>query len=73
MSVLTQYNTAHRVLRVRQACQVAQISPATFWRRVKNDPFFPKPFPLGAHSRAVGIDADEFDAWLMQCKAWRNV
>lgn len=73
MSFSTQCNTTHRVLRVRQACQVAQISAATFWRRVKNDPLFPKPFPLGMNARAVGIDADEFDTWLAQCKARRGV
>jgi predicted DNA-binding transcriptional regulator AlpA len=69
MAISNLNQAVRRVLRVRQACEAAQISPATFWRRVQNDPNFPKPFPLGAGAKAVGIDAGEFDAWLLACKA----
>jgi len=61
-----------QVIRPKTVMQRAGISPATFWRRVKNDPNFPKVFPLGSESRAVGVFEDEFNAWLNQCSANRT-
>ena len=56
-----------QVIRPKTVMQRAGISPATFWRRVKNDPNFPTVFALGSGSRAVGIFEDEFEAWLDHC------
>jgi len=56
-----------QVIRPKTVMRRAGISPATFWRRVKNDPTFPKIFPLGEASRAVGVFEDEFEKWLNHC------
>lgn len=56
-----------KVIRPTPAWAKCGISAATGWRRVKDDPTFPKPFPLGTQSRAVGFFEDEIDAWLDDC------
>jgi len=57
-------STPRRVIRPETGWKRAGFSPATFWRRAKSDPKFPRLFRLGHGSRAVGMYEDEFEAWL---------
>jgi len=59
--------TPRRIIRPKEACRRGGFSYATFWRRVKNDPSFPKVFPIGQGGRAVGQFEQEFDDWLARC------
>ena len=55
-----------QVIRPKEVCRRSGFSSATFWRRKKNDPTFPRLFTLGT-GRAVGMFEDEFEAWLDHC------
>lgn len=57
---------AKRVVRPATAAKLLDVSLSTFWRRVANDPTFPRPFRLGGpHSRTTVIDAQELSEWIM--------
>ncbi|QWD12622.1 hypothetical protein G6704_02815 [Polynucleobacter paneuropaeus] len=47
---------------------MTRCSPATVWRRVLNDPTFPKPFKNG---RSTLWDYKEVLCWIDECKAKR--
>ncbi len=55
-------NIVPAVLRPTQAAAYIGASVPTFWRRIKEDPTFPRPFKVGPNSTAV-MRAD-LDAWL---------
>jgi prophage regulatory protein len=59
-----------KLLKAKQICEKIGFSLPTLWRKVKNDPTFPKPFKIGANSTAW--DAQEIDAWIENCKAVRG-
>lgn len=50
------------VLRPTQAAAYIGSSVPTFWRRVKDDPDFPRPFKVGPNSTVVMRAS--LDAWL---------
>jgi predicted DNA-binding transcriptional regulator AlpA len=51
-----------RAIRLPQVCSLVGMSKATIWRRVHDDPAFPKPFKL---SRGVTVwREDAVFAWL---------
>lgn len=52
------------VLRPRQGADYISVSLPSFWRLVKHDPDFPRPFKLSANSTAI-LRAD-LDAWLLK-------
>ena len=58
-----------QVLRLKQLKAVTNLSQATIWRRVKQDPTFPKPFSIGPNTTAW--DEAEVLAWLDHCKSNR--
>ena len=60
-----------RALRLKELRALTNLSPATIWRRSKQDPTFPKPFSIGPNSTAW--DEQEVMTWLENCKANRNV
>ena len=68
-----QATQTRRIIRPQTAMNRAGISRTTFWRRVKSDPTFPKPFRLGTGARAVGMFEDEFDSWLAECSRQRQL
>jgi len=51
----------HALVTVREACADARISPATFYRLVKNDPNFPALLKIGSGTR---IRSDEWLQYL---------
>ena len=59
-----------QAIRLPKVCELTGLAGATIWRRVKDDPAFPKPFKLGANSTAW--DAEEVTAWLEHRKATRE-
>lgn len=50
------------VLRIAQLVQKAGLSRQTIYRRLNNDPHFPKHFSIGSNS--VAWDEAEVDRWL---------
>ena len=58
-----------KLLKAKQICEYCGFSLPTLWRKVKNDPTFPKPFKIGANSTAW--DAEEIHEWIEICKARR--
>jgi predicted DNA-binding transcriptional regulator AlpA len=40
------HSAPSRAIRLPEVCRLTGISPATVWRRVHDDPLFPKPFKL---------------------------
>lgn len=54
--------TTSPVLRPKQAATYIGLSLPSFWRFVKEDQTFPRPFKIGANATAV-MRAD-LDAWL---------
>ena len=50
------------VLRIAQLVQKAGLSRQTIYRRLNDDPYFPKPFSIGSNS--VAWDETEVDRWL---------
>jgi predicted DNA-binding transcriptional regulator AlpA len=58
-----------QVLRPAQASERMGVSLSTFWRLVRRDPAFPRPFKLGGpSSRTTVVDADALSAWLTECR-----
>ena len=58
-----------QALRIPEVRNRTGLSNATIWRKIKQDPTFPKPFKLGANSTVW--DAGEITAWLEGKKAER--
>lgn len=58
---MTSASTKRRVIRPKQFAEKYGIGLSSFWRHVKTDPTFPRPFKLS--SRTTAIDEDEADAW----------
>jgi prophage regulatory protein len=56
-----------RVLRPKQFAEKYGIGLSSFWRHVKSDPTFPRPFKLT--ERTTAIDEAEADAWYQQKRA----
>ena len=56
--------------RPREVAKALGISPATFWRRVKNDPDFPQLIRLG--TRSVGIIRGEREQYVRKLMAERE-
>lgn len=55
-------NALTRAIRLPRVCEITASSKATTWRRVQQDPSFPKPFSL---SPGVTVwDESEILAWL---------
>lgn len=50
------------VLRPKAAAEYCGVSLTSFWRLVKNDPAFPKPFKITQAS--TGVFRDGLDKWL---------
>jgi predicted DNA-binding transcriptional regulator AlpA len=68
-SATQQISHSNRALRMRDVNHLTGLSPATVWRKVKNDPGFPRPYKL---SRGVTAwDEGEVIAWLESKKAQR--
>ena len=57
-------SVAHtRAIRLDRVCDLTGVSRATIWRRVLDDPAFPKPFKL---SEGITVwDEAEIIAWLV--------
>jgi prophage regulatory protein len=59
-----------QILRIPVVCQILGLSRTTVWRRVKNDPAFPRPVRLGTSTNsAVGFLEHEICAWLEKARA----
>lgn len=58
-----------QALRIPEVRNRTGLSNATIWRKLKQDPTFPKPFKLGANSTVW--DAGEITAWLESKKSSR--
>jgi predicted DNA-binding transcriptional regulator AlpA len=56
-------------INIKSFCTILSCSPATIWRRVKNDPLCPKPFKNG---RSTLWDYQEVLAWIEACKLLRG-
>jgi predicted DNA-binding transcriptional regulator AlpA len=64
-------DTPSRPIRLPRVCELTASSPATVWRKKKNDPTFPRSFKL-----SEGItcwDENEVFAWIESKKAVRGV
>ena len=55
----------YQILRIKVAAKRLGVSPATLWRRIKEDNTFPRVIKLGStpHS-AIGILQHELEDWL---------
>lgn len=55
----------YQILRIKEAAKKLGVSPATMWRRIKEDETFPRLIRLGStpHS-AVGFLQHELEDWL---------
>ena len=55
----------HQIVRMKEAAKKLGISPATMWRRVKDDETFPRLIRIGSSPRsAVGFFQHELEDWL---------
>ena len=59
--------TSDRAIRIPQVCSLTGQAPATVWRRVQQDPSFPRPFKLGP--KITVWSETEILAWLESKKA----
>lgn len=55
-------NIPSAVLRPKRGASYIDVSIATFWRLVKDDPKFPAPFKIGPNCTVV--KRADLDAWL---------
>lgn len=58
-----------QAIRLPEVCERTGLAGPTIWRKIKQDPTFPRPFKLGANSTAW--DAGEITAWLEAKKSSR--
>lgn len=61
---------ASKLARLPRVCDLTVSSPATTWRRVRNDPSFPRPLKLSAGITAW-VEAEVID-WVEAKKAERG-
>ena len=55
----------YQIIRIKEVAKRLGVSPATVWRRLKEDETFPRLIKLGSTSRsAVGILQHELENWL---------
>ena len=59
----------NRALRIKHVREITSLSNATIWRRVKDDPKFPKAYKQG---HCTCWDSEELIAYLDACKASRR-
>lgn len=69
--LVRQLDQAMRILRIRQLVDRTNLSRATLYVLMANDPTFPKKIKLTA--RSVGFLESEVDAWIAARAALRNV
>lgn len=60
-------HTPGRAIRIPQVCSLTGQAPATIWRRVQQDPSFPRPYKLGP--KVTVWSETEILAWLESKKA----
>jgi len=63
----------NQILRYSDLEEMLGLNRVTVWRRVKNDPTFPKPIRLGGKkTSAVGFLKSEIELWLSEQMAERH-
>lgn len=63
----TQFDPAFVLIRLPDVEKITGLASATIYRRIKDDPFFPKPVPLGntgSRGSPVGFVLGEVQEWV---------
>jgi predicted DNA-binding transcriptional regulator AlpA len=67
---IARHDKPSRAIRLQRVCNMTALSPATVWRKEKNDPAFPRSFKLSEKVRCW--DENEVVAWIEAKKAERG-
>ena len=68
---IARHDKPSRAIRLQRVCNMTALSPATVWRKEKNDPAFPRSFKLS--EKVTCWDENEVFAWIEAKKAARGV
>lgn len=63
----------YQIIRLSAVAKMLGLSRATIWRRLNDDPTFPRPLKLGSSDRsAVGFIQSEIEDWLKKSANLRH-
>ncbi|MFZ6820352.1 helix-turn-helix transcriptional regulator [Undibacterium sp. Ji22W] len=64
----------HQIVRLKEAAKKLGVSPATMWRRLKNDETFPRLVRIGPAPRsAIGFYQHELEEYLSKSTQQREI